>query len=306
LDNTLGIFFDAAVIGAALYGAACMQTWYYYRKYRSRDNWKIKSLVALVMLLDTGHVLTISACVYTYLVTHHDDPAVVGSVFQTLIIEIILNTMIAIVVQMFYVHKIYKLCDRRWYQWPLTALVGGLALAGFAVYNTYVGKSLYYVSFLEIAHLKSLSIACNALAAATDFSISLVLVFLLRSSKSGLKKTNDMIARLVMFTFNTGIPTSACAVMSLICINVFPDTFIYIFFFLLLSRFYTNSLMALLNSRNYVRNGGQEQESYSLSFDAPRKAPINDTHISIHMNTVKETDVSDCDVEAGDKANSLA
>ena len=30
--------------------------------------------------------------------------------------------------------------------------------------------------------------------------------------------------------------------------------------------------MALLNSRNYVRNGGQEQESYSLSFDTPPKS----------------------------------
>lgn len=60
----------------------------------------------------------------------------------------------------------------------------------------------------------------------TDFSISLVLVFLLRSSKSSMKKTNDMISRLVsdrcfstlqlrvythsmsqiLFTFNTGAP----------------------------------------------------------------------------------------------------
>ena len=39
--------------------------------------------------------------VYTYLVTHHDDPAVIGKVFQTLIIEIILNNMVAIVVQMY-------------------------------------------------------------------------------------------------------------------------------------------------------------------------------------------------------------
>ena len=44
------------------------------------------------------------------------------------------------------------------------------------------------------------------------------------------------------------------------------------YFSTLLIVIHASSLMALLNSRNYVRNGGQEQESYSLSFDAPKKS----------------------------------
>ena len=39
--------------------------------------------------------------VYTYLVTHHDDPAVVGTVLRTLTIEVSLSEMIAMVVQMY-------------------------------------------------------------------------------------------------------------------------------------------------------------------------------------------------------------
>jgi len=238
--------------------------------------------------------------------------------FQTLIIEIVFSNLIAIFVQMFYVIKIYRLSDRKWYQLPLTALVAALAWASFIALNVYIGKSWYWNKFADLAQIKDLSITCNALAAVADFSISVVLVFLLRSSKSDMKRTNDMISRLILFTFNTGIPTSICALMSLICINVLPNTFFYIFFFLILGRFYTNSLMALLNSRDYVRNGAQGQESFSVSLDTPPKSrrgqvtyassANNDaTRIAIQMDTVKETDASEYDMEeAGDTTDSLA
>ena len=49
-------------------------------------------------------------------------------------------------------------------------------------------------------------------------------------------------------------------------------SFRYYYYFALLIVIHASSLMALLNSRNYVRNGGQEQESYSLSFDTPPKS----------------------------------
>ena len=39
--------------------------------------------------------------VYTYLVTHHNDPAVLETIVQTLIIEIVFSNLIAIFVQMY-------------------------------------------------------------------------------------------------------------------------------------------------------------------------------------------------------------
>lgn len=63
-----------------------------------------------------------------------------------------------------------------------------------------------FATFAEFASLKTLSMSINIMAAVTDVVISLCLVYLLRLSanRSGFKRTNDMINRMIVFTFNTG------------------------------------------------------------------------------------------------------
>lgn len=63
-----------------------------------------------------------------------------------------------------------------------------------------------FATFVEFASLKTLSMSINIMAAVTDVVISLCLVYLLRLSanRSGFKRTNDMINRMIVFTFNTG------------------------------------------------------------------------------------------------------
>ncbi|KAJ7215625.1 hypothetical protein C8J57DRAFT_1396718 [Mycena rebaudengoi] len=63
-----------------------------------------------------------------------------------------------------------------------------------------------------------------------------------------------MINRLMVFTFNTGLPTSICALLVTICVAALPETFLYMFFFLLLGRLYTNSILVTLNCREYIKS----------------------------------------------------
>ncbi|EEB94639.1 hypothetical protein MPER_06514, partial [Moniliophthora perniciosa FA553] len=67
------------------------------------------------------------------------------------------------------------------------------------------------------------------------------------------KRSNDMINRLIIFTFNTGIPVSVSALLAFISINVWRGTFIYMFFFLMQGRLYTNSLLVTLNTREHIK-----------------------------------------------------
>ncbi|KAJ3875690.1 hypothetical protein F5051DRAFT_413640 [Lentinula edodes] len=108
------------------------------------------------------------------------------------------------------------------------------------------------------------------------------MVFLLHRAKNSHKKTNSMLNRLIIFTFNTGLPVSFCALWACISINVWPTTFIYMFFFLLL---YTNSLLVSLNSRDFIKRGNVLTETgtnYVMpSFiDSPEDAELSDLPIS--------------------------
>lgn len=82
-----------------------------------------------------------------------------------------------------------------------------------------------------------MSTTTNSLSAAADILISVSMVFLLQKSKTGYKKTTDVINRLVsfviirgaevlelkitqiLFTFNAGLPTSVCALVAVITVR---------------------------------------------------------------------------------------
>jgi len=82
-----------------------------------------------------------------------------------------------------------------------------------------------------------MSTVTNSLAAVTDIVISIVMVVLLQRSKTGFKKTTDLVNKLVclsrrrsgprvlnvvmfqiIFTFNAGLPTSICALVAVVTV----------------------------------------------------------------------------------------
>ncbi|KJA12528.1 hypothetical protein HYPSUDRAFT_210434 [Hypholoma sublateritium FD-334 SS-4] len=67
----------------------------------------------------------------------------------------------------------------------------------------------------------------------------------------------------ILFSVNTGVLTSLCAVASLISIVCAGDTFLYISFFFCIGRLYTNSLLAALNARKMIRNAGSSVHTAS-------------------------------------------
>jgi hypothetical protein len=271
MDSTFGMLFDSVIVGAALYGAGCLQGYLYFRKYSTKDPWILKSLVAFVLVCDTFQVGILTACVYQYLVSNFANPNILGELLNTLIIEIFFSDTIGLAVQMFYCWRVWRLSDGNFFIVVPLVIVSWAAFASLVVYSC---LALKITTYAELASLKNLSMSCNVLAAAADILISLAMIVLLQRSKTNYKKTNSMLNRLIIFTFNTGIPVSICALWACIAINAWPSTFIYIFFFLLQGRFYTNSLLVTLNSREYIKRGAQSNvtdATYSMnSYDGSR------------------------------------
>lgn len=76
----------------------------------------------------------------------------------------------------------------------------------------------------------------NAVSAASDVAIAIALTFLLHRSRSGFRKSERIINRLILFTVNTGVLTGFCAILTLIFKIAFPNTFIYMVFYILVAR----------------------------------------------------------------------
>jgi len=284
LDNTIGVLFDAVVISAALYGAGCLQAWFYFRTYLKRDSGWIQSLVAFVIVCDTCQQAILTACAYSYLIKNFANPAILDHVFSTLIIEIFFSNFIAIAVQLFYCYRVYRVSNRNWIASGFLAFISVGSFLALLVYSI---KALKIQTYEELAKLKTLSMSCNIAAAVTDALISAVLVYYLYISKTGFGKTDDMINRLIAFTFNTGLPTSFCALAACISINAWPQTFIYIFWFLLQGRFYTNTLLVTLNTRDYIRSASATGTIQDIPLSG--QTSTHNTHrdtIAIRIDTV--------------------
>ncbi|KAI8990704.1 hypothetical protein BD414DRAFT_484545 [Trametes punicea] len=298
LDGTMGPLLIGVIVSAVFYGVSLSQIFYYYTRY-PRDPLYLKVLVAAVCCTDTVHQILISHTIYWYLVTNYGDSVKLGLLSPTIIIEVFFQSFTGLFVQCFFAARVWRLSERKLY---LVVPVIGLIAAEFAVSMAYAIKALSFVTFLDLTKIKALSVSINAIAAAGDVCIAAILCTILQFSKTGFEKSTLLINRLMIFSVNTGLLTSICACMSLITILSLPNTFVYICFYFLIGRLYSNSLMATLNARKRLRDGSNIHDtSVSLrdihphsGTTAANMSPFNGkrdgaTSIAIRIDTTKES-----------------
>jgi len=161
--------------------------------------------------------------------------------------------------------------------------VMAFVLAEFFAAMYYASQGVNFIHLTDLSKLKALSLTVNALAAAGDVLIAFILCWILQSSRTGFKRSDTVITKLIAFSINTGLVTSICALLSLITIVVFPGAFIYITFYFTLGRLYSNSLLATLNARQSLAASSNGDISMST-----RSAKDQGTHGGLSVaNTMR-------------------
>lgn len=298
LDNTLGCVFIGVLIAMSLWGASTVQTYYYFNRYPKDELW-LKSLVLVVWILDTIHQGMITHTAYTYLITEYGNVAYLDVIVKTLLYEVIVSGILVFLVQSFFVLRIYKLSHNNIY---VVVFLELLVIGELVVSLIYTDKGLKLGTYSKLVQIANLSRAINALAAVSDVAIAVSLIFLLQRSRTGFRRSDTVINRLILFSLNTGLLTSIDALLSLITITVLPNTFVYILFFVTISRLYTNSLLATLNNRKSLSGGLGDESTGETSFSQRNnrsravelEAPgtikgLGTRGLSIKVNTESET-----------------
>ncbi|KAJ3725667.1 hypothetical protein DFJ43DRAFT_574179 [Lentinula guzmanii] len=302
LNDTMGAAFIGMAVAGFLLGLSFLQAYIYFSE--QHDTLVVRSLVGLVVSFDFVHQALISHTVYYYLILNYGDPSALGLVVWSLLAEVIFNGFTAFCVQSFLTWKIWRLSNSN--MW-VTGVVAALVLAEFGCVIAFGIIALVRVrTFADLAtDLKGLSITVNAIAAAGDVLIAGILTWLLQTSKTGFQRSDTMLNKLTIFAVNTGALTSLFAVASLISILAAPNTFIYITFFFCMGRLYTNSLLASLNARKKIRNGGDNVHTttghnfsfQSKSFTKPSSfisfGSKRQQEISIQIDTTQELRAQD-------------
>ncbi|KAL5482961.1 hypothetical protein ACEPAI_9556 [Sanghuangporus weigelae] len=313
LDNTMGVLY----LGVTLWGMSTVQMYYYYNNYPQDPVW-IKLLVGTVWALDTTHQGLIIHSVYVYLITQYGNLTFLNVIVDTLLIEVLFNAVIVFLVQAFFLLRVWRLSQKNI---PVVVVLGALILASLVLSIVYTVKGLDIRVFSRLTEIYALNRSINVINAVTDVALAAALIYLLQQSRTGFKRSNHIINRLIFFSLNTGLLTSIDAIVTLVMNTMYGSTFLYILFFLNTSRLYTNSFMATLNSRKAFRglDDSTDGESFSLSQSRYRSQTVgvetpaglkasNRTHalsVKVNTETVMTRDQEESTVKHGTPAESL-
>lgn len=80
-------------------------------------------------------------------------------------------------------------------------------------------NSFNFKTLAELSQLFVLEKVLNVMGVVSDFSIAGTLIFLLQRSRTGWKQTDTIVNRLILFSVNTGLVTSLCAIFALIFVR---------------------------------------------------------------------------------------
>jgi len=159
--------------------------------------------------------------------------------------------VVAFTAQMFYAGRIWILTK---HDWRYTAPVILLGLCQFAagIAQTVEVAQVHLYSKLQ-ALTGPISSTQSAATLACDLTITAILCVVLRRSRSGLRRTDSAVDRMIIYALNRGAMTSLWALLQLIFFVGMPGTFVFQMFIVPSCHLYVISVCSMLISRESLR-----------------------------------------------------
>ncbi|OSD07715.1 hypothetical protein PYCCODRAFT_342690 [Trametes coccinea BRFM310] len=281
IGGTLGVTFVGVCISSMFYGVTCLQTFTYYRSSRAmKDGRSLRLLVLALLVLDSAHQAIVIHAAYNYLVLDVLNPMKLIALVWSIPAEIVFNALLALILNSFLTFRLWKLS--RWY---LLASIGAiLTLGNFSTNLAYAIQTFQYDDLFSAEKtLRNHGIGGLCVSVVTESMLSLSLAYYLNAQRTGLRKSNDMITKLIALTVTTGMLTTVFNVADLIAYIARPSDLYVLCFNFMLGKLYANALLTSLNSREYILHTG-DQPTFNV-FDTTEGSTI-DGHVdpsAIHI-----------------------
>ncbi|KAF7346800.1 hypothetical protein MSAN_01818600 [Mycena sanguinolenta] len=261
-----------------VYTAELLQAWYYFENFK--DSWKLKSYVAVTLVIDTISAVGDYACVYLYTITHAGAPAALLKYFfiqftrpkgdlvyltkqnWPVPLYVISTTTVAFLVQSF-------LAFRYWRFTKNAIIVCCLSILILAAFSAGVSTGLIVVLFPAFKDRNKIRISATVwiiIQVSADLIIAGALVREFMKAKSLFKgqqrRVNNVLNRLVLHTIQTGTATAVIAVLALVVFLIDDQSNVPVGIMYPLGRVYVLSMLINLNirdSENSILNGGRQR-----------------------------------------------
>ncbi|KAK0491785.1 hypothetical protein EDD18DRAFT_1465785 [Armillaria luteobubalina] len=258
LSYTLGSLLLGGLFSATLTGMMSVQSLLYFKLF-PKDKPKIKTLVTLLWLLDVAHSATVWAGLWNYLIIHFDDTARINQIPQAISVTIILTAISTVLVHLFFAERIFRLSRNNWILAVLIVILAFLRLACACVTAGAMLSIETYSGFRD--KFDWVFSAGLGLSSAVDILITGSLLKLLHTTRKSSLSFDHIIDSLILYTLECGAVTCAATIASMICWLTMNNNLVFLGLHFVISKLYSNSLLATLITRYELRNSRDRSTS---------------------------------------------
>ncbi|KAJ7433083.1 hypothetical protein B0H11DRAFT_2209081 [Mycena galericulata] len=246
-------------IGLSSWGVALVFVLQYFRKYASKAPLVIRSTVAILAIFTTVHALFRAMNDYKDFVLFFGNFEGQDVIFYEANVMLCSVFVVAFTAQIFYACQIWILSERDWrYVTPVILLAVLQLCAGIAqTVEVFKSKGSPLLS-AGIHSGAATSTTQGAATLACDVTITVILSYILRKSRTGVRRqeenpTDSVLEKMIIYAFNRGAMTSLLALLQLIFFIAMPGTFVFTLFILPSCHVYVISVCSMLSSRETLR-----------------------------------------------------
>ncbi|KAI0759690.1 hypothetical protein BD413DRAFT_270727 [Trametes elegans] len=251
---TFGAWLVCSSIGCTLLGLTAHQTYRYFRLYPG-DTKALKIMVIVLLTLDVVHTATNIHICYHYLISNYFRPSVMLSGVWSLRLSLTETGAMVAISHSFFLRRIFLLGGRGIIP---VIVIGVLMFSEISFTIAVTVMTFVSVTFAVFREYQCMIWVLLGNAVLVDLLITGCLVWYLRQSRTGFQKTDSVVDVLMVYSINTGLSTSLITFPAMICSIVMPDNMIWSALYVIASKMYSNSLLAVLNSRRSIIDKGME------------------------------------------------
>ncbi|KAL5506934.1 hypothetical protein ACEPAH_6390 [Sanghuangporus vaninii] len=245
-----------------LWALSCLQLWFYIEKYMDSDKLWLKLYTILLWILSTLYLILVLKFLYIYFIKEFGNVAFLDHLPKDIYRTAPFSPVICTMVQALFVMRAWNLSNNNYF---LTGFLACSVIAQLVLTIIFLHKLRNFDQLSQLSTILGFERAMNILVLFTDTVIALTLIWLLWRRRSGFKKTEGIIRKLVAFTIGTGLITGVMAIVAFIAAQTAPQTFVYLLIDYCMAKLYYNCMLASLNARSALRSSSMNSTAGGLS-----------------------------------------
>ncbi|KAF9539409.1 hypothetical protein CPC08DRAFT_824555 [Agrocybe pediades] len=248
----------ASITSACLYGFTLLLILQYFKSHAKPDPWHLKLTVGILCILVTLITGFLSFQVYDMFVTQHGDVTSLNEIRFYVVGQYTCISLTAFITQIFFASRIWKIGKNFGSPLMYAAIPVGILSSlqmSSGLAQVYVLQSARFFSKLagHTAYLKQTTTIQGLASILCDVLISLAFSTILHSHRSGIKRTDSLVNKLIMYAINRAVATSICAMISTALYYNSAHSDYFLLPTLAITYLYVISTVSVLTSREGLR-----------------------------------------------------